>query len=1147
MFSALQSEENIKVEFMGSPSPFSTTARLRGVDEANDFAVLQLDSAAPFPLPAAILGSPSTGPGVWESYCAPVPEHMGAGQFVTGNTIGLVDTNGKTYMRLAVSSPDESIRPVSGAPVVTADHLVGVVSVRQNDGTLLAVLISEMAKSKEGNIIGSLMGLPNSDTKTRKEPAEWLDKATIDRFSEQVWVIIRGADRIRTERNKKWIHTEDLLLSLASESGGEFFRLLVDANVDLRSIIGDDAPDLVVVPDDVEVAREVALPRISPYVRRAFAIARDKANEGGSKVIEESHVLFGVLSISGHKTVRALNDLGITPDKIVLHAQTVAETDTAFVLAGYKSDDPSGDDLLGITKEVNALASVLAAGDVDPPLSLGLFGDWGSGKSFFMRQLQSRVQTLQDAAQQTKVKSAYCKDIVQITFNAWNYIDTDLWASLAAELFEGLAAKVAEKRGKDSQEERALVLAAASSSQTVLEEAERKKNEAERELSQVEENLAKLKDTEAGVEASLRPRELLAQAYRFAIEQDEVQANIASAAKELKFSEAQAAADEVKSEILELNNIWSTIIFTMRNNKNLWLWLLAFVIAVGLSLVVYLFLKKLDIGYVAGRSIAALTALSGFLSPFVWGSRKALTFVKAARASRSELIENKKKQASEQLIQERENIRSKIAATQNTIDLAAKNVTELNRRLEQMRADRQMADYIRQRNQSSDYTQHLGVIARVRTDFKHLSTLLRDVQKESEKEMADMKARQLETEKDSGRSLFPRIDRIILYIDDLDRCPEKIVVDVLQAVHLLLAFPLFVVVVGVDPRWLLHSLQQHSVAFRTGTKYDPGSAESPEDYLWQSTPMNYLEKIFQIPFTLRPIGKLGFEKLVEEFAAPMKSRTDLPQPGVKPPSPSTGLKQEAPVDPGASSTSLGSHLGPASPEVQAVVIKEGAADTSRALASDTRVVPTGRPPHPAAHGETTSLAEVIDQNPEHLRIEKWEREFMKKLFELIPSPRAGKRFINIYRLLRASVEDSERTVFIGDSQSGDYKSALMLLGILTAYPTEATEILKALIELEPTQRWGEFLDQFRVTAEHTSNATELPKTQFSLRRATNGGRLASGETPPSEAHRWSELFTKLDAIDDSLYDRPCDAFNKWASRVARYSFQSGRVLLYQRE
>ncbi|MEZ5024500.1 MAG: P-loop NTPase fold protein [Chitinophagales bacterium] len=43
-----------------------------------------------------------------------------------------------------------------------------------------------------------------------------------------------------------------------------------------------------------------------------------------------------------------------------------------------------------------------------------------------------------------------------------------------------------------------------------------------------------------------------------------------------------------------------------------------------------------------------------------------------------------------------------------------------------------------------------------------------------------------------------KVERIVLYIDDLDRCPPKKVVEVLQAIHLILAFPLFVVVVGVD-------------------------------------------------------------------------------------------------------------------------------------------------------------------------------------------------------------------------------------------------------------------------------------------------------------------------------------------------------------
>jgi KAP family P-loop domain len=52
----------------------------------------------------------------------------------------------------------------------------------------------------------------------------------------------------------------------------------------------------------------------------------------------------------------------------------------------------------------------------------------------------------------------------------------------------------------------------------------------------------------------------------------------------------------------------------------------------------------------------------------------------------------------------------------------------------------------------------------------------------------------------------PRLDRIVLYIDDLDRCPTHQVIKVMEAVNLLFGFPLFVVVMAVDSRWLLRSL-----------------------------------------------------------------------------------------------------------------------------------------------------------------------------------------------------------------------------------------------------------------------------------------------------------------------------------------------------
>ena len=105
----------------------------------------------------------------------------------------------------------------------------------------------------------------------------------------------------------------------------------------------------------------------------------------------------------------------------------------------------------------------------------------------------------------------------------------------------------------------------------------------------------------------------------------------------------------------------------------------------------------------------------------------------------------------------------------------------------------------------------------------------------------------------------PRIDRIILYIDDLDRCPSERVVEVLEAIHLILAIPLFVVVVAVDPRWLIKSLELHHSELLSPVIEDGDlGAESH----WTATPINYLEKIIQIPYTLRAMTDTGFADLV---------------------------------------------------------------------------------------------------------------------------------------------------------------------------------------------------------------------------------------------------------------------------------------------
>jgi KAP family P-loop domain len=81
-----------------------------------------------------------------------------------------------------------------------------------------------------------------------------------------------------------------------------------------------------------------------------------------------------------------------------------------------------------------ALATVIAARSVRPPLSIGLFADWGTGKSFFLGALDARVGELAETG-----GSSFCGGVRSVWFNAWHYSDAELWPSLAAHIFEQFA------------------------------------------------------------------------------------------------------------------------------------------------------------------------------------------------------------------------------------------------------------------------------------------------------------------------------------------------------------------------------------------------------------------------------------------------------------------------------------------------------------------------------------------------------------------------------------------------------------------------------------------------------------------------------------------------------------------------------------
>src|SRR5205814_729039 len=102
-------------------------------------------------------------------------------------------------------------------------------------------------------------------------------------------------------------------------------------------------------------------------------------------------------------------------------------------------DAGKGDDKLDVARYATAFAVVLAADKVTPPLSIGIFGDWGSGKSFFMRLIHEQTQKVASSrAVDAAGEPLFCRRVVPVRFNAWHYADQNLWATLVQTIFQSL-------------------------------------------------------------------------------------------------------------------------------------------------------------------------------------------------------------------------------------------------------------------------------------------------------------------------------------------------------------------------------------------------------------------------------------------------------------------------------------------------------------------------------------------------------------------------------------------------------------------------------------------------------------------------------------------------------------------------------------
>jgi hypothetical protein len=778
-------------------------------------------------------------------------------------------------------------------------------------------------------------------------------------------------------------------------------------------------------------------------------------------------------------------------------------------IAGYISDRPDQEaaDLLDIEREVTNIANVLTFKQVQPPLALGLFGDWGSGKTFFMGKLRRYVNRIagyyQREEQTTKAEAKWCSRVAQIDFNAWHFSDSNLWASLVTRIYEGLDRELNEEKPIADDIKKKMIEA-----QVREAEAKSRLDLAKTSMDSAQENLTTKRKEREEKENTLQG---LIGSLPELLDKSSLKEPLQKAARLLGMPEAAESYEALEALDGELKSLSGQFkASTARLLNAPWALLGMAVMILILPLLLTLAIEQWgSLLSDVGKRVAEISSFILFLAGWLQvQARRGLQLVATVDKALAEASDIRK-----QRIEECEEVRNaqraltdaqaEEQAAQTNLETARTDLQRLQVELQELRPERKLQRLIESRASSGAYAQHLGIISLIRSDFEAMSGILAEMVNERE-----------------DFSKAPPIQRIILYIDDLDRCRPERVVEVLEAIHLLLYFPLFIVVVAVDPRWLRHSLTQHYPAtLREGggrllTEKDPLSALF-------STPQDYLEKIFQIPFALRPVEKGGYQNLVNDLLKPLPAREK--QRGLRTPA--------TPSTPGD---------GPPAAEGRQ---PEAGTDQGRQKPPEQKMPPVEK----EKIIEEETFAPIP---PRQLDFTPWEQEAIQQLWPMFRTPRTVKRFINIYRLLRAGLSsDREVKSFEGTlNKPGEYQVVLLLLAAITAFPNGSTQLLFRLDRWLDTQEsknrrsavsWKEVLGSLRKEAQAAHVRARTGAGQTSRQVGIGNQGRGGADVYQGGENDWDLMMDCLDRLSQGgrmSKSIKLTTLRTWTMRVARFSF-----------
>lgn len=614
------------------------------------------------------------------------------------------------------------------------------------------------------------------------------------------------------------------------------------------------------------------------------------------------------------------------------------------------------------------------------------------------------------------------KNVVQVKFNSWHYSDANLWASLITQIFESLH-DYATKKKFGAEAIKAIYKNLNITSQQ-LEETQKKVDANALQEIVVQEQKTAVEEIIRQKKEKLdiwKTRDFLKLVFSDPFIQDDFE----KIKTEFRNEGLIDNVNQIDEKLREINTSSDQVIESFKllknNHKGKWIWI--WILAVLFAIVGWLvmgplngFIKEVINGaYIAsGLFVVWLGNLITKLNPYF---KKIAAFYKRLKSLKEKIDKEKEnvKLKEHDEVERLQNELATLATKKVSLELEQKQIAETRQKLEteinEIGSGKLLANFLAGKSTDDAYIKQLGIISWVRKDFAKLNDLF---QKQKTVQ---------QTEKDL--QIDVQIDRIVLYIDDLDRCNEDVVVKVLEAIHLLLAFPLFVVIVGVDPRWLNNALSEK---YKTLFGYrEEKRVEKNTDILYQSsnenalltgvaTSYDYLEKIFQIPFALKPINKTGREKLIKYLIKEEMVEDKLPD-------------QES------------KNVTPANNEASTLSRESQSENVQTEIAKNTILAEEER-------------KKSVKKAKERLVFSNNELAYMQKISSLFGhTPRTINRYVNIYRIIKA--HDSLKVA--GDFSKEEFMPIMFVLGVIVGCSVFAEEFIEEMSKANDADEFKDFL------------------------------------------------------------------------------------------